>query len=189
MKKLDQKKKAFLLLATYFIILLTPKLKKKQNNVTYNSNYQINEDNQFATYNNYNIYIYNEEHINKMNDDNDPNNIYIIDHRYEENPNIRIYNSYRIHDRNEMFEILKILLEYENRYPTNWNRTIDTMENEWIAHNIGYLLGIETIRTKEVDFDNDDEENYQNLLAIIDTISNDDYSQKESDKMIKKLTK
>ena len=91
MKKLDQKKKAFLLLATYFIILLTPKLKKKQNKVTYNSNYQIKEDNQFATYNNYNIYIYNEEHINKMNDDNDPNNIYIIDHRYEENPNIGLY--------------------------------------------------------------------------------------------------
>ena len=188
MNKLDKRKKAFLLLATYLIILFTPKFKKEQNKVAYNNNYQIAEDNKFATYNNYNIYICNDEYINKINDDNS-NNIYIVDHRYEENPNIRIYNSYRIKCTKEILEILKILLEYENRYPTDWYRTIESMKNEWITHDICYSLGIEIVRTGEVDLDNNDEENYQNLEHIINTLLNDDYCKKEEANITRRLTK
>jgi len=134
------------------------------------------------------FYISNDEHINKINNDN-PNNIYITDNRCEENQNIRIYNSYKIKRTKEMLEILKILIEYENRYPTDWYRTIESMKNEWITHDICYILGIEIVRTGEVDFDNNDEENYKNFEHIINTLLNDDYCKKEKENITRKLTK
>ena len=186
MHNLDKQKKAIFLLAAYLIILFTPKLKKEQHKVAYNDQYQIEDDNRFATYGPYNIYIYSG--IQKT-DDNNPYNIYIIDKRNSDNPNIRIQNSYQIRNKKEMLEILKILLEYENQYPTDWYRTIESMKNEWISHNIGYILGLETARTEEVDLDNNDEENYQNLPNIINTLLNDDYYKKEEENIIKKLAK
>ena len=58
MKNISNGKKAFLLLASYFIILFTPKTNKnKENSVTYNPEYQIEETLPYATYNNKQIYI------------------------------------------------------------------------------------------------------------------------------------
>ena len=59
------------------------------------------------------------------------------------------------------------------------------MKNEWFIHNLCYYLGLETHRTSEVDLDNNDEENYQDLLAIIRALLNDDLYQKETKKLIK----
>ena len=63
------------------------------------------------------------------------------------------------------------------------------MENEWFIHNLCYYLNLETHRTSEVDLDNNAEENYKNLLAIIRTLLNDELYQKETDKLTKTLTK
>ena len=188
MYKLDRNKKAFLLLATYFIILFTPKFKRNQNSITYNDNYHITDDSEFATYEDYHIYIGSEEYISKISNDG-INNIYIIDGRNDDNPNFEICNSFRISNAKQRQEILKILLEYESRYPTKWHRTIKSMGNEWMIHNICYRLGIETNRTSKIDLDNNDEENYQNIIAILNTLINDDFYEKETDTLTKKLTK
>ena len=58
-----------------------------------------------------------------------------------------------------------------------------------MIHNICYRLGIETNRTSKIDLDNNDEENYQNIIAILNTLINDDFYEKETDTLTKKLTK
>ena len=167
MKKLDQKKKAILLLYSYIIILFTPKFKsnKQETKVTYNTTYQLESDCLFATYNDKNLYIAKQECIDNLETDN-PNNIYIIDNRESDNPNMTICNSHQIKNRNEQIEILKILLEYEKEYPSNWNRSIESMINEWIIHNICYNLDLETHRTEQVDLDNNDEKKYSFILNL-----------------------
>ena len=95
MKKLDARKKAYLLLSSYLIILLTPKLKNCNNStkIAYNDNYLIEEDYQFATYNEHNIYVIPDD--SEYVTDN-PNDIYIIDGRHDDNPNIKICDSSKI---------------------------------------------------------------------------------------------
>ncbi len=183
----NTKKKAIFLLLTYFIILFTPKLKKNQSKITYNNHYLATDNNEFATYNNYHIYIDDKESIELIMDDS-KNNIYVIDGRSGNNPNMAICNSFQIKDPKLMQEILKILLEYEKQFPSAWNRTLSSMEKEWFIHNICHSLGLEIGRTSEVDLDNLDEENFQNIITIIHTLLNDEYYQKETGK-IKVLTK
>ena len=55
MNQTNKQKKALILLMTYIVILFTPKLKKNQPSITYNSNYEITEDMEFAHYNDYHI--------------------------------------------------------------------------------------------------------------------------------------
>lgn len=188
MNQTNKQKKALILLMTYIIILFTPKLKKSQSIINYNYDYAITKNMEFAHYDDYHIYIGSKEYIDKIYD-NDTHNIYIIDGRGNSNPNIEIYNSSFIISHKQRLTILKILLEYERKYPTEWNRTLNSMENEWFIHNLCYYLNLETHRTSEVDLDNNDEENYKNLLAIIRTLLNDELYQKETDKLTKTLTK
>ena len=188
MNQTNKQKKALILLMTYIVILFTPKLKKSQPSITYNPNYEITEDMEFAHYNDYHIYIGSKDYIDKIYDK-DTHNIYIIDERDNSNPNVEIYNSAFIVSNKQRLTILKILLEYEKMYPTAWNRTLNSMENEWFIHNLCYYLNLETHRTSEVDLDNNDEENYKNLLAIIRTLLNDELYQRETDKLTKTLTK
>lgn len=66
--------------------------------------------------------------------------------------NIHIENSYTISSPKEMSTILtelKIKVAYEET-PFN-HRSIDSMVNEWIAHNNLYKLGFATDRTKDCD--------------------------------------
>ena len=77
---------------------------------------------------------------------------------------MEIYNSYEFRNRDEMMDILEVLQEYERRYPTNWYRTNPSMMNEWRIHNILYDISFERSHTREVDFDNLDEEIYDSKL-------------------------
>lgn len=167
MKKINKRKKAIIMLYTYIIMVLSPKTNnnKEKNEINYNNKYSI-QDNLFATYNNKFIYIGTEHNINKILSL-DSNNIYIYDKRNSNNPDIAIYNSYKINNIEDIKIILEILLEYENKYPTNWHRTIKSMENEWLIHNICYKLNIEPNRTSEVDLDNNEEERYQHFIKIL----------------------
>lgn len=169
MKKIDRNKKIFILLSTYIILLTTPKIKAEENKITFNDNYKIKSDVPFATYDNQEIYIGNQRYIEKINDDNSTN-IYIIDDRENTDPNMVICDSHKIKQEKEMLNILKILLEYEKKYPSNWDRTITSMKREWIIHNICYLLNIKIESSENVDLNNADEEKYlyyQNIIKEI----------------------
>ncbi|MDE5888487.1 MAG: hypothetical protein K2H20_00535, partial [Bacilli bacterium] len=72
-------------------------------------------------------------------------------------PDMCIYNSYKIKESSIIMEVLLILEEYEKENPSNWNRTLDSMYNEWIVHNICYGLNYRIRSTEHVDLDNEDE--------------------------------
>ena len=54
---------------------------------------------------------------------------------------IEIQYSYTISDNKQMYEILKLLCDYEQKNPTGWNRTVDSMVIEWDFHNFGCVVG------------------------------------------------
>ena len=172
---MNKEKKALLLLWTYLIILFTPKTKSNdsKNNITYNDDY-IYEENPYATYKTKDIYIVGKDLAKELKDN---DNIYIIDDRCDEDPDMSICNSYQFKNINDIDNILNLLIEYEDKYPSDWNRTIKSMKNEWLIHNICYFLNIEKSRTEQVDFNNADEEIYLNFLKffkeIIDTNNNE----------------
>ena len=77
---------------------------------------------------------------------------------------MKIKDSYKIMTNSEMLEVLRLLEEYEEKNPSNWNRTIQSMRNEWIYHNMSFYLSYETISSKDVDLNNADEYRYEKKL-------------------------
>ena len=100
-----------------------------------------------------------------------------------------ICNSNQIKNRNDQIEILKIILEYENKYPSNWNRNLDSMMNEWIIHNICYELNLEKPRTEQVDLDNNDEKKYSFIFHLVLNAINELNTNDNKEIKIKKLKK
>ena len=174
MKQLDRNKKIFFLLSTYIILLTTPKIKNNDNTITFNENYVIEDNVPFATYNNREIYIGNQEFIERIKDSNSPD-IYIIDDRNNKDPDMAICNSFKIKTYREMTSILRVILEYEKEYPSKWDRTLESMEKEWLIHNLCYFLNIRTERTEEVDLNNKDEDKYSSYKNILLDIYNKIY--------------
>ena len=158
MNKLDKKKKSIIILSTCLILLFTPKIKSSEE-IIYNEEYVMESTMPFATLGNSNIYIGNREFIDAIRDDS-TDDIYVIDQRDSSNPNMKVCNSYEIRDIDEIKRIVEILLQYELKYPSDWDRTKEAMLKEWIIHNICYDFSFRTNRTREVDLDNNDEKIY-----------------------------
>lgn len=91
---------------------------------------------------------------------NNDNTIFVIDSRYDKDPDMVICNSYKVSDLKTMKEVLTILKEYEHNNPSKWDRSIESMMTEWIMHNIGYSLGYKRGSTVDTDLNNSDEESY-----------------------------
>ena len=176
MKKLTNKKKVILLLSSYFIILFTAKSKNNSDELVYNDDFNIYTNQLYGSYKDTHIFIGSKYFIENIKDTNDKN-IYIIDDRYNFDPDMSICNSYKITNLKEIKQLLNMLLEYNNKYPSNWNRTYNSMKNEWLIHNICYYLNHEKERTAQVDFDNSDEELYLSFLNIINEIFNDRFDE------------
>ena len=103
------------------------------------------------------VYIVkNLENINNY----DKNDIIIVDQRDGSNPNMRIISSYEIIDKEVRNDIIEIILDYENKYSSNWKRTKESMRLKWFVHNIFYDLNYQRDHTDNVDLDNNDEEKY-----------------------------
>lgn len=169
MKVSNRNKKIFIILSTYIILLTSLKTRANENEIKFNEDYKSEKTVPFATYNNWEIYIGNKRYIERIRDDN-TSNIYIIDDRSNKDPNMIICNSFKIKTEKEMIDILKIILEYENIYPSNWDRTLKTMKREWIIHNLCHLLNIQIESAENVDLNNLDEEKYNNCINIINEI-------------------
>ena len=128
----------------------------------YHPNYEIvNEQpcGPFGCYSCGYIYIGNKAYLNSLTNIGE-NDILVEDQRFTEDPNMKIYSSYRIDDKDLRNEILEVLCRYEECYPSPWDRTIETMRLEWTMHNLSYFFGNQTNRTRDVDLDNNEEEYY-----------------------------
>ena len=111
-------------------------------------------------YNHGTIHIGDEEYLKTINE----LGIYdvkVLDERTRKDPNLKIYDSYKIDNVDIRTEIINGLLYYEELYPSDWYRTEKSAEREWTAHNFMYNLGYKTHRTMDVDLNNGDEETYR----------------------------
>ncbi len=92
-----------------------------------------------------------------------PNNgdILVIDDRDAPDPNYRVMNSNKIVNFDLREEVIDALLCYEEKYPSDWDRTKRSMTNEWVAHNVMSIFHYKTYRTNHVDFNNADEKTYK----------------------------
>ena len=79
---------------------------------------------------------------------------------------MKICNSYLVTCPKQRKEILEVLCHYEECYPTDWDRSLDSMRLEWTIHNLSHLLGYDLKSSRDVDLDNADEEYYQNKVLV-----------------------
>ncbi len=130
-----------------------------------------NFDNRFVVedgrikFSNGTIFIGDKEYLESV--ESGPNDILVLDSRDGNDPNLKIIDSYRIINNATKREVIEALLYYEELNPTDWDRTERSLFNEWVAHNILYNIDYKTHRSKDVDFNNADEETYK--LSLIKT--------------------
>ncbi len=159
----NQIKKALLLIATYFTAILAAKANSDNDNMLYPYNdTSISMIDPYTDYSNGSVYISDEETIKSIIVDS--NDVFIIDYRTRNDPNMCICNSYKITSEEQMNEIIDILLEYEMENPSDWERTRESLYNEWVLHNFAYQLGIEQTHTQNADLNNNDEERFNSLI-------------------------
>ena len=124
--------------------------------------YKFDED-AYSGYSKGSIYIGDKEYLDSLENITDKD-ILVEDERDSDNPTMRIRNSYLVFEKNDRTEILKSLCEYEKEHPSDWNRTLETMELEWEAHNLLYYFNYKKDHTTDVDLDNNDEEKYMKVV-------------------------
>lgn len=131
----------------------------------YNPKYKILNDpnGPFASYSLGYIYIGSRSYLLDL-PNVGPNDVLIEDQRYFEDPNMSIYQSYNIVDKDIRNEILEVICIYEQIYPSKWDRTIDSMRLEWFCHNLSYNLNYKTEKSCDVDLNNDDESKYSSKV-------------------------
>ena len=127
-----------------------------------------NEEEAFARYRYGDVYIGDLKYINSIKDSINEKDILVVCGYQDDNgqidPNVRVVSSYRIDDKEVRNDILNIILIYKDLYPSQWNRSLESMRVEWTVHNILYSIGYERDRTIDVDLDNSEEELYSNKL-------------------------
>ncbi len=116
---------------------------------------------EFACYSQGRIFIGNRRFLIGLKDLKE-GDILVLDQRNNSDPNMKIISSYQITDKNVRNEILEVLCRYEEMYPSDWDRTIESMRLEWFWHNMSYDFNHQTNRTKDVDLDNNDQDIYDN---------------------------
>ncbi len=90
--------------------------------------------------------------------------VVIVDKTKTDDPNIKIMESCNITDPNQMMEILEIIKIYNELYPSGWNRSIDSMMNEWEVHNALSCIRYKPKHTDHVDLNNKDEKAYNSKV-------------------------
>ena len=82
--------------------------------------------------------------------------IAVYDDRFTGNPSFRVLGSYRVRKNRVKREVLAALIAYDAANPSDprWQRTLPSLEQEWLAHNFAYRVGFLKSRAKDVDLDN-----------------------------------
>lgn len=156
-------KKGLLLIGSSFVIVSTFHPDHK-----YTPKYEIVNDEEsdaFATIDDQTLYIYSsKKELESHRDEVKENDILVVDERFTVDPNMIIYDSYLICDKDTRNDILSCLLEYESMYPSPWDRTIESMRNEWLIHNLSYYLHYRRGNAAHVDLNNVDESKYDSTI-------------------------
>lgn len=84
--------------------------------------------------------------------------------------NLVIINSYKVHDKQKMKSILIMLLKVIPLYYTN--RSIYSLMNEWVAHNLLYELNICKRHTQDCDFESKQKIHMSIFYFILSILSN-----------------
>ena len=152
---MKQKIKKKILYIGAFLFLLYNHVDK-----VYYPKYEILQNNLvFARYSGGKIYIGKYSYLKECYTYYEEGDIFILDSRYSiNNPSMKTFSSYEIHDKDIRNEILDVLCRYEECFPSNWDRSIESMRLEWFMHNVSYLFHNRRDRTTDVDLDNNDEE-------------------------------
>jgi hypothetical protein len=106
------------------------------------------------------IYIGSHDYLDSIENINS-SDLLAYDGREDNDPNIRLYDSFKIRNYDTREEIIEGLLYYEELYPTDWNRTKNSLSREWTAHNFAHIFGFKHHRTTDVDLNNADEMVYR----------------------------
>ena len=85
--------------------------------------------------------------------------IFIVDDRDADDPNMQIIASHRIWRGSHKREIAELMLRFEreNRGVNRWERTVKSIVTEWNLHNFAYRLFYKRSHTADCDFNNADE--------------------------------
>lgn len=132
----------------------------------YHPNFVINRNSPaFGSYSKGNIYIGSQSFLDRLKDVGE-NDVLVLDERKRSDPNMKIINSGKIINKNDRNDILEVISKYEEKNPTKWDRTIDSMKLEWFLHNLLYILNYATDHSIDVDLNNEDEDYYNNKLLM-----------------------
>lgn len=156
---MKKKTKAKIIFTSILLVLIISHLQDYE----YNPDYEILDNGQaYACYRDGNIYIGDEEYLESI--DCNPEDVLVCDKRDCSDSNFKIYDSYRITDKESRNDIIEVLLKYEEEHPTDWERTKESMRLEWYIHNISHDLNFALSNTSDVDLDNDDEKVYDSKI-------------------------
>ena len=132
MKKRN-KKNILAYLGALLIVLTLFHNKSKEND-------ELVDDTSYILYDSYekgNVYICDSlSSVKKVYEVCDECDVVIVDQLHFSDPNMRIVSSYKITDKKDMVEILQIIKKYCKSRNPNWDRSISSMKNEWVVHNI-----------------------------------------------------
>ena len=157
---MSKKLKRRLALITAFFITLSAHMAYEPK-----SEYTILEDAPaYATYSGGDIYI--GKYRSDFPEEYCEGDVYVLDERKGNNPDMKICNSHLVHNPKHRKEILEVLCHYEDCDPSEWDRTLDSMRLEWTVHNLSYLIGYDLKSSRDVDLDNADEEYYDNKILV-----------------------
>lgn len=121
----------------------------------------------FSRYQGGNIYIGDYSYLMDCFPFYEEGDIFVLDQRGKiDNPTLKVYFSYKIIDKDDRSDIIDSILQYEEKNPSMWNRSRDSMKLEWYMHNLSYLFHHRRDRTMDVDFDNMDEELYDKKMLV-----------------------
>ena len=157
------KKFKTVLVATAFSIFSVSMLKS---DYVYQPQYEILtevDNDAFASYQNGLIYIGDSSFINSLDHVNE-NDIIVMDNRNTDKSSIQVVSSYEITDKDVRNDIICVIDEYLKLYPSDFNRSIESMRLEWLVHNILYGVNYEVDRTRDVDFETSEEDLYSNYV-------------------------
>ena len=147
------------LLGLSFIALIHNKKSKIviTDDFTLSEDFDIESHPKYAIYQNGTIYICHDvKDIDYQKDD-----IVILDLR-DEKEDICIRDSYRLDDISSQEALIQLIIDYNKLYPSQklWQRSEESLLNEWLIHNLAYKLNISRERTSDVDFENKEENKY-----------------------------
>ena len=131
--------------------------------------FDTNDDKTYSVYGNYSkgkVYICDSMYdANKVYEVCDENDVVVVDQTEFTDPNMKIVSSYKITDKQDMIQILNVIKDYCKNKDCNWNRSIYSMQNAWIVHNICSNMAIKRNSTNDVDLNNGDENLYNSKIV------------------------